>query len=60
MRRHPRPLSIVFLFVFTASAIAQPEQTDLFVAGEHGYVEFRIPSLVVTRSGTLLAYRKTA
>jgi hypothetical protein len=31
------------------------EQTDVFLAGELGYKEFRIPVLVVTNSGTLLA-----
>jgi sialidase-1 len=31
------------------------EQTDVFVAGELGYKEFRIPVLVVTNGGTLLA-----
>jgi sialidase-1 len=31
------------------------EQVDVFVAGERDYKEFRIPVLVVTNSGTLLA-----
>jgi len=31
------------------------QQTDVFFAGELGYKEFRIPALVVTKSGTLLA-----
>jgi formylglycine-generating enzyme required for sulfatase activity len=30
-------------------------QTDVFFAGELGYKEFRIPALVVTKGGTLLA-----
>ncbi|MHC4666692.1 MAG: SUMF1/EgtB/PvdO family nonheme iron enzyme [Planctomycetota bacterium] len=31
------------------------EQTDVFLAGELGYKEFRIPALAVTKGGTLLA-----
>ena len=31
------------------------EQTDLFVAGHDGYASYRIPSLAVTNSGSLLA-----
>lgn len=32
------------------------EQEDLFVSGQDGVVQFRIPSLVVTNAGTLLAF----
>lgn len=32
------------------------EQADVFPAGTHGYEVYRIPGLLVTRSGTLLAY----
>ncbi len=37
---------------------AQPlfEKTDLFAAGQGGYTLYRIPGIVATRSGTLLAY----
>lgn len=31
------------------------EQTDVFVSGQDGYAIYRIPSLVVTKPGTLLA-----
>jgi len=31
------------------------EETDVFVAGEHGVAEYRIPALVTTTAGTLLA-----
>jgi hypothetical protein len=31
------------------------EQVDVFVVGERDYKEFRVPVLVVTNSGTLLA-----
>src|SRR5262249_9092324 len=33
-----------------------PEKTTLFTAGEQGYKLFRIPGLVVSPRGTLLAY----
>jgi sialidase-1 len=36
--------------------IASPLSTDLFVAGQDGYHTFRIPSLIVTKKGTLLAF----
>lgn len=32
------------------------EKVDLFEAGEEGYALYRIPGIVVTRSGTVLAY----
>jgi len=32
------------------------EQTDVFFGGEFGYKEFRIPALIVTNSGGLLAF----
>jgi sialidase-1 len=38
-----------------ASAPA-PDQTDLFVAGRDGYHAFRIPALLVSAKGTLLAF----
>jgi sialidase-1 len=33
-----------------------PSQVDVFVAGEGGYHTYRIPSIVATRRGTLLAF----
>ena len=33
-----------------------PEQVDVFAAGQDGYHTFRIPSLIVSRKGTLLAF----
>jgi sialidase-1 len=47
--------AVVAVFI-ACSAQAQLEQTDLFVAGEAGYHTFRIPALVVTPKGTLLAF----
>jgi sialidase-1 len=32
------------------------EQTDVFVSGQEGYHTFRIPSLIVTPKGTILAF----
>lgn len=34
----------------------EPEKQDLFVAGEGGYKLYRIPGIVVTSRGTVLAY----
>ncbi|MCO6044263.1 glycoside hydrolase [Aeoliella sp. ICT_H6.2] len=33
----------------------QPVETDLFVSGQEGYRSYRIPSLLTTKDGTLLA-----
>ena len=46
-----------------AKAARLPRQSRLFVGGEDGYDTYRIPSLVVTPSGSLLAFcegRKTS
>jgi sialidase-1 len=42
----------------TTRSAAEPslEKTTLFTAGEQGYKLFRIPGLVVSPRGTLLAY----
>lgn len=39
-----------------AQAAPQAEKTDLFEAGRDGYALYRIPGLVVTAKGTVLAY----
>jgi sialidase-1 len=36
--------------------IPEPEQTDLFIGGEGGYHTYRIPALIATPKGTLLAF----
>ncbi|MFO0808555.1 MAG: sialidase family protein [Gemmataceae bacterium] len=49
--------------VLGTAAAADLEQTALFEAGQGGYAMYRIPGLVVTPKGTLLAYceaRKTS
>lgn len=38
-----------------AAALA-PRQTDVYVSGTDGYHTYRIPSLIVTKKGTLLAF----
>jgi len=56
-------LSLTFFF-FTVSDIAwcsEPEkpsfrQINIFVSGTDGYHTFRIPSLIVTQKGTVLAF----
>ncbi len=40
----------------SASTDGEIRSTDVFPAGTHGYEVYRIPGLVVTRAGTLLAY----
>jgi sialidase-1 len=45
------------LFIPAARAAAPSiEKNDLFQAGVDGYTRYRIPGLVITRQGTLLAY----
>jgi sialidase-1 len=39
-----------------AAAPASPQRVDVFTAGEGGYLMYRIPGIVVTAKGTLLAY----
>lgn len=56
-----RPLLVVLLFASTVRA-GEPARQDLWTAGEAGYAIYRIPGLVCTSKGTLLAYceaRKT-
>ena len=49
--------------VFALSLVAgEPFQTPVFVSGKGGYHIYRIPALVVSKKGTLLAFcegRKT-
>lgn len=35
---------------------AEPELTDVFVSGQEGYASIRIPAVLVTKSGTVLAF----
>jgi len=38
------------------SALAEPQHVDVYVAGEGGYHTYRIPSVIATLKGTLLAF----
>ncbi|HEY4416504.1 MAG TPA: sialidase family protein [Verrucomicrobiae bacterium] len=48
------PGAIMALVVATGAA-AEPQFSDVFVAGQDGFPAIRIPSVVVTKSGTVLA-----
>src|SRR5687767_6777130 len=50
--------AVLLLFPVLAAADAGKHitQAPLFVAGEGGYHTYRIPSLIVTSKGTLLAF----
>ena len=55
-------LTWTFLFVSALTLSGQsvlseqPQQTDVFISGTNGYHTYRIPSLLVTQNGTLLAF----
>jgi sialidase-1 len=50
--------AIALLVLSTSAVAAQPlvEQSDLYVSGTEGYHTFRIPSLVVSKQKTVLAF----
>lgn len=47
---------ILALFATTATAESLLEKADVFPAGMNGIARFRIPGIVVTQKGTVLAY----
>jgi sialidase-1 len=49
-------LWVIIGIAAVSSAQGELEQTDLFEAGQGGYALYRIPGLVATPRGTLLAY----
>ena len=57
---HMKPLSILLTFAFTffLNHICQAEISErvIFRSGEEGYSNYRIPSLITTKSGSLLAF----
>lgn len=48
-------LPLIALFAVAAVA-AEPEFTDVFASGAEGYASIRIPSVLVTKSGAVLAF----
>ncbi len=63
----PRPssslIAILLAFAMTSLTTAdEPQHVDVFVSGQEGYHTFRIPALLKTQEGTILAFcegRKT-
>lgn len=57
---HHRTLVVLVITAATASGplsvFAEVEQVDVFVSGQGGYHTYRIPAVVVTTKGTLLAF----
>src|SRR5579885_941079 len=49
-------LALALLACVGSLPAAEPEQKPVFVAGKDGYHTYRIPSLLVTKKGTLLAF----
>src|SRR3712207_5635634 len=49
-------LFLVFAFTMPAESIEPIEKTDLFLQSDNGVALYRIPGLVVTPKGTVLAY----
>ena len=47
---------ILVLFALQGAAAAPPEEVVVYRAGTDGYHTYRIPALIVTRKGTLLAF----
>ena len=47
---------MTLLALIAVLAVQQPVESDVFVAGKDGYHTYRIPALLVTKAGTLLAF----
>src|SRR5262245_52507061 len=48
--------ALLLLLALVAVNAAEPARTDLFVSGTYGYAVYRIPGIVATPHGVLLAY----
>lgn len=47
---------LIPLLVLASAALAEVQQSDVFVSGQGGYNTYRIPAIVVTTRGTVLAF----
>jgi sialidase-1 len=57
MKSRVHPGTLVLPWVMAGAALAaEPEFSDVFVAGKDGHPSIRIPSVVVARDGTVLAF----
>jgi sialidase-1 len=52
----PMKLTLALFFAWTLRAVSAPEFFDVFRSDQEGYRSIRIPSLVTTKQGTLLAF----
>ena len=62
MCTHLIRLLLLVTFSQSVASASEPTSVDVFVAGEDGYFAYRIPALLTTKPGTLLAFcegRKT-
>lgn len=48
--------AIAILFALMALNAEEPQRQTIFQSGQGGYAQYRIPGIVVTRKGTILAY----
>ncbi len=51
-----RNLFFLALLVLARGVLAQPQFTDVFVSGQAGYHTYRIPAIILTTNGTMLAF----
>ena len=51
-----RPIVALLLLTTNLFAASDPQQHDLFISGQDGYHTYRIPALIVSSNGTLLAF----
>jgi sialidase-1 len=57
MNNRSAPVAMFLLLLATPHARAgEARKSDLFIAGEGGYAAYRIPGIVATEAGTVLAY----
>lgn len=56
MKRKIYPILLFSLFAFFHRTNAQPDTLTLFRSGENSYASYRIPSIITTTQGTLLAF----